>query len=333
MLDSGRKKHDRLAKIKHKEKKMVKKNNNLLSIFLVTGFLLLTMQGCAVLTKDQVRAVNDLAKAGKQYTDLPSTVIETHAEIMYLDNIYETAATDRASAESVLKQLDKAIKNKKDFLAQAQRVDKALRVIDVYISLLTKLTSDVFSDKLAKESVELSKELDSAIKAYNKITDSELDGWGKYVAAGIRGGAGIFIRTKQTKALKSAIEHAEPQIAEISKVITEFMATYSNTLGPLAVQGLESTYITLITTDISKNTVESLENFSLAREKANSIKTLSIKSTKATTAFQNAHSTLHENLQKKRSIKGSISEIKALADEIKAAKKLMNDLEKKEKNR
>jgi uncharacterized protein YlaN (UPF0358 family) len=311
---------------------MFKKVSKLLYVFLVTGFLLATIQGCAVLTKDQVQAVNNFAKAGKQYTDLPSTVIETHAEIMYLDNVYETAATDLASVDSVPDQLDKAIKTKKAFLAEAKQTDKTLKVIDVYISLLTKLTSDVFSEKLAKEATELSKELDSAIEAYNETVDSDqakLSGWGKYVAAGIRGAGGIFIKIQQTKSLKNAVDHAEPQITKMSKLITKFMATYSKLLGPAAVEGLTSTYMTLITTDISKNTVESLENFALAREKAKSIKILSEKSSKAIKSFQKAHSKLYESIQKKRSIKGSISEIKSLSDEIKDAKKLIKDLEKK----
>jgi len=311
---------------------MVKKISKLLCVFSVTLFLFITIQGCAVLTKDQVQAVNDFAKAGKQYTDLPSAVIETHAEIMYLDNIYETAATDLASVDSVPGQLDKAIKTKKTFLAEAKKTEKTLKVIDVYISLLTKLTSDVFSEKLAKEAIELSKELDSAIEAYNEIVDSDqakLSGWGNYVAAGIRGAGGIFIKIQQTKSLKSAVDHADPEITKMSMLITKFMATYSDQLGPTAVEGLTATYMTLITTDISKNTVEGLENFALSREKAKSIKTLSEKSSKAIKSFQEAHSKLHENIQKKRSIKGSISEIKSLSDEIKAAKKLMKDLEKK----
>ncbi len=310
---------------------MFKKVSKLLYVFLVAGFLLSTIQGCAVLTKDQVQAVSDFAKAGKQYTDLPSTVIETHAEIMYLDNIYETAATDLASVDSVPAQLDKAIEIKKAFLAKAKQTDKTLKVIDTYISLLTKLTSDVFSEKLAKEATELSKELDSAIEAYNETVDSDqakLSGWGKYVAAGIRGAGGIFIKIQQTKSLKNAVDHAELQITRMAELITKFMATYSELLGPTAVEGLTETYITLITTDISKNTVQGVEKFALAREKAKSIKILSEKSSKAIKSFQEAHSKLHKNIQKKQSIKGSISEIKSLSDEIKAAKELMKNLEK-----
>ena len=306
---------------------MIRKPSYLL---IVTFFLMVTIQGCAVLTDDQVQAVHDFAKAGQDYTDLPSAVIETHAEIMYLDNVYETATTDSANIESVPQQLDKAVKNRNDFLAQAKQTDETLKVIDTYISLLTTLTSDVFTEQLAVQAVELGEELDDAVDVYNDNISSDqnkIDGWGKYVAAGIRGAGGIFIKNKQTKALQQAVTHAQPQIANMAEVITDFMETYSSILGPMAVEGLTDTYMTLITNDISKNSVASLENFSQAREKARSIKILSEKSILAIQAFQAAHSALYENLQEKRSIKGTIGEIKSLASEIKSAQELMKDFE------
>lgn len=307
---------------------MLKKDSKLISCLLVMGFVLFAIQGCAVLTKEQIQAVNEFAKAGEHYTEIPTTVIETHAEIMYLDNIYETASTDLASVESVPDQIDKALKIKNDLLEQADKTKKILNVIDVYISLLKKLTSDVFSEKLAKNTTKLCKELDNAIEGYNDIADSDqtkLNAWGKYIVAGIQGAGGIFIKTKQTKSLKIAVENAEPQLEKISEALTKFMLKYSETLGPYAVEGLTMTYMTLITNDISRNTVESIKDFTEAREKAKSIKTLSEKSIKVIELFQKAHSKLHENLQKKRSIKGSISEIKSLADEIKGAQKIMKD--------
>jgi hypothetical protein len=298
-------------------------------------FILIVSQGCAILTNDQIKAVDSLAKAGVTVSEIPINVIKTHGEILYTENLYEVAATNQPNIETITSQVNRAIETKQKYLQKAKQAEKSLKVLSTYSNLLVKLTSDEFSEKLGNEAVVLGKELDDAIGEYNDYNEEhgskypEVGSWGKYVSALVRGAGGIYIKTEQAKALKKAVKEAEPQIGLLSKSVVALMKKYTDTYGPLAVDGVQETYLRMISVDIkNRNTIDNLEDYILTLEKAKSIATLSEQGRKSVLAFEKAHTKLNELLKKKQDIKGGIAELEVLVDEVDAAKKTMKELEK-----
>lgn len=314
---------------------MSQKMHQKISLFAAMFFMLVASQGCAILTTDQVKAVDSLAKAGATVSEIPTNVITIHGNILYTENLYEVAATKQTSIQTITTQINRAIKVKLDYLEKAKQAEKSLKVLGTYSALLVKLTSDDFSEKLGKEAIELGKELDGAVEEYNSYNKEhgskyqEVNSWGKYVSALVRGAGGLYIKVEQTKALKKAVEGAEPQIGALSKSVVTLMKNYTDTYGPLAVDGVQDSYLRMISVDIKqRNTIDRLEDHILTLEKAKSIETLSKQGKKSILAFKKAHTKLNELLQKKQDIKGVIAELKVLEDEVNAAKKTMKELEK-----
>ncbi|MCP4992015.1 MAG: hypothetical protein GY928_39975 [Colwellia sp.] len=309
---------------------LIRNKKFILALLLLTSFLYL--QGCAVLTESQVDAVGDFAKAAENYSQLPGSVINAHADAMLTENIYTTASLiDKANApDKIDNDLDTYLKIKK----KAAEADAALSVIHTYVKLLKKLTSNDFTDKLQEEATDLATEMDGAINQYNSLTGSDVESFGSSVALIVRAGGGIIIRRKQTKALKKAVDGAEKSIGKMSKAVTDLMDSYINKLGPLAAKGLADQYGHLIQGDNSNNSVKDLQNISQLLIKAKSIKPLAEKTKKAMLTFKGAHTKLHAKLQKRQTLKGQtlkemIDEIRVLYGEVKSAQQLKKEIENK----
>lgn len=286
---------------------------------------LLFAQGCAVLTDSQVDVVGDFAKAADKYSDLPGSVVEMHANTMLAENIYFIASL--SAPDSISRKLSSSTKVYLDTMKKAREADAALNVIDTYVKLLTKLTSNDFTEQLQEEAGNLGTEIDGAVRQYNTLAGTNIDGFGAAVASVIRAGGGIIIRYKQTKALKKAVDGAEPVIKEISKSVTDLMDSYISSLGPLAAKGLVDEYKGLLNSKKSNNSVKDVQNVSQLLLKAKTIKPLAEKTKKAMITFQAAHTKLYDKLKERQTLKGAIAEIKVLYGEIRSAQKLKKEIE------
>lgn len=320
------------------------KSNNFVQIIILL-IPLLYAQGCAVLTQSQVDAVGDFAMAADNYSDLPGSVIEMHANAMLAENIYSIASLTRDPNDPIdpndphpaPKQISKKVSNYLDFIKKSAEADAALDVIDTYVKLLTKLTSNDFTEKLQEEAASLGTEIDGAVNQYNAVTGESLDSFGAAVTAIVRAGGGIIIQYKQAKALKKAVDSAEPVIEKMSKSVTDLMNSYIGVidedgnplkgLGQEVEEGLVDEYLGLLNSHKSNNSVQDVQNVAQLLLKAKSIKPLAEKTKKAMLTFEAAHTKLYDKLQERQALKGTIEEIKVLYGEIKSAQKLKKEIE------
>jgi len=299
------------------------------------------IQGCAVLTPSQVGAVSDFATAAKDYSELPVTVMDIHTQSMFAENIYASASLSDAdlAAKKINKDVDIYIKSL-DTFAQAE---VALGVIDSYVQLLKKLTSADFTKKLEQECAVLGTEIDGGVSQYNEITGATMDGFGVIVAQGVRASGGIIIRYKQAKALKRAVQSAQPIIKTISQSVTELMDLYIcgavddqgdcilgdddqpyPGFGQLVEQGLVTEYQSYLKSAKGNNSVKEIQIFSKLLLKAKSIKPLAQKTRLVIQTFQAAHTKLYEKTLERQDLDGTIEEIMVLYGEIRSAQRFGN---------
>lgn len=322
---------------------MLSMRNHSLYQSLSVSIFLLSLQGCAVLTQSQVDAVKEFSRAAKNYQDLPGSVINAHAEVMFAENIYAIASL-KPEAPSLGSDPNSRISNKIDsgtegylqLLREAKKADAALNVIGRYVALLSKLSSDDFNDRLQQETVSLGTEIDGAVAEYNRISGENIDGFGSIIAATVRAGGGIFIRHKQTEALKEAVDRAESVIAHMSGAVVGLMNDYIGIdeqgganigYAQMAVDGVLNEYKGLLDGNRVKNSIRDVKRVSRLVIKAKSIKPLATKTKQAMLTFQKAHTRLHQKLQACQTLEGTIEEIEVLAGEVMAAKKLKDRID------
>ncbi|WP_428352919.1 hypothetical protein [Methyloprofundus sp.] len=306
--------------------------------------LILTIQGCAVLTPSQVNAVGDFALAAENYSELPSAVIDLHIQSMFAENVYASASiSDPGSAAAKMsKDVDVFLNS----LHTSARADSALNVIDGYVKLLTKLSSSDFTQRLEEETEILATEIDGGVSQYNEVSGEDLEGFGAAVAEIVRAGGGVFIRYKQAEALKEAVIGAEPIMHKMAASVTDLMDLYicgavdENGVcvvdddgqqfpgfGELVETGLVDEYQGLLTSGLGNKSIRDVEIFNELLLKAKSIKPLAKRTRQAMRTFQAAHTKLYDKLQESQTLEGKIEEIIMLYGEIKSAQRFRNTIE------
>lgn len=295
------------------------------------------IQGCAVLTPSQVSSVGDFALAAENYTDLPSSVMNLHTHAMLAENIYAAASLSDSGSTA-----DKIGKDVNEFLLSLKtsaKADAALTVIDRYVKLLSKLSSNDFTVRLEEESVILAAEIDGGVSQYNAASGDNIDGFGVAVAEIVRAGGGMIIRYKQAKSLKEAVNSAEPVMQKMSTSVVELMDLYICGVvdeqgkcvipgfGEMVETGLVDEYQGLLNSGKGNNSVKDIQSFNDMLLKAKSIKPLAEKTKQAMLTFQAAHTKLYDKLQESQTLVGTIEEINVLYGEVKSAQQFRNTIE------
>lgn len=186
-------------------------------VFLSSVLLISFLSGCAVLTENQIKAVNRFAKATENYGTTPSAAIRTWAEL----NITTAAAevTTYQSEEAMWEHVNTSFETYERIIDRSERATKAFEVLDRYSKLLKQLTADNYTEALDTKSKDLGDALDSAVESYNSRFGSSISTFGGVAAGMIRGAGGLYIRAEQSKALKKVVENADPAIEEFTKAI------------------------------------------------------------------------------------------------------------------
>lgn len=297
----------------------------------------LTASGCAVLTQSQVAEVREFAKATRGYSELPASVIEAYRDVRAGSIMLQTATNTYTKEEDAERAWDDIIHSHKfseGLTIQADKLRKALSILDTYASLLMSLSSDVFTDEFEKNALQLGKEMDEGIETYNEKFNKELGSIGAAAAAVIRATGGIYIRHKQAELLKLYVEEADGMINELTADIEIFLDPFLTKSGNVEsilqaeLNKLKDLFIT--EADQSKDNLQlsTIKAVADMIEKVGDAKKLAEICKTSTEKYRLAHAELKHALSKKQTVKERIEEIQSLVGEIKAARKLKKSLEK-----
>jgi hypothetical protein len=190
--------------------------NSFASVFLLFVTVAIS-SSCAVLTENQIKAVNQFAKATENFGPAPSNAIKAWGELQIEASAAEVASMQ--DEQAMWNHIKTSFDTYQRILDRSERAIKSFEVLDRYSRLLLQLTSDNYTDALNSKSKDLGESLDSAIEYYNSRFGTSLSSFGGYAAGILRNSFGLYIRAKQTEVLKSVVEEADPAIDELTGAI------------------------------------------------------------------------------------------------------------------
>lgn len=293
------------------------------------------LAGCSVLTDSQVNAINDFAQATKGFGTSPAAVMEAHATLR--DERGVLVASTMTNPKSALKTLEQGMQQEEKLRQKASEATAALNILDTYSDLLSTLSSDQFTDDLNNKSVALGTAIDQDIATLNKLTGRNSKSFGDLVAGIIRGGGGIFIRHMQHKALYQAVTNAEGAVEQSTGAVEALMAEYLSSSDP---QNPGMNLFAQESSEIKENfpmmqsavgrrwDIQTLDRVHSALRSSERGIALAKSCSDAAVAYRQAHVKLVQALKSGNDPSSLIDEIKALAQQVKAGKKVRDELKK-----
>ena len=292
----------------------------LIAFFLVTG--------CAVLTPSQVVEVEKFAKATTAYSEMPNGVMNAHSELR--SDVKVANASGSLTGENAWFILSKTENFAKNLDPLSIRAEKACSVLRNYGDLLSALASDEHTTKLQACAEKLGSSLDSAVSKYNEITGGKIGTFGSAAAAIVRGAGGLYIKRQQTKALKDAVEKAEPVVKEMVIAISELLKMYTDADNDLNLLLSErDALIDWYKTKGFSGPLSTSQKVIDDIKKADSAMELSKKSIAAIEKLGDAHAALVKKVKSKMDLADSIESVKVFVVEVDAAKELYEKLSEK----
>jgi hypothetical protein len=304
----------------------------LLVALTVVGF---GVAGCAVLTDSQVAAVNQFAEATKGVGTSPGTVITAYAALRRERGLLDSAT--RTDGRVAAGDLERALRQETALESRAAASDAAIGVLDDYAQMLSLLSSSKFTDDLQNQTIALGSSIDNGIATFNKRSNSQLNSFGDIVAGIVRAAGGIWIRHEQHKALVAAVTKAKTPVDKLTVSVEELMAFF---LGPpnepdknLFVSESKEVQGLLARSQPPGRQFNVLERTQTAMRQAFDGQKLAESCSKAAVQYRNAHNELVQAIAEgKADLKGLVAQIQVLSQEIKAGKRVRDEVKKARDN-
>lgn len=303
---------------------------------LVLGTLLLTTSACSVLTKSQIEAVKQFALATENYGQLPGDAIRGYRDVVFTRQALEVGRSP--TKDDASEALHQALEQRDQSTDAAARADRALQILDDYSAMLGLLVSDNYTSELDSSVTDLATQLDAGIKLYNaqfRADQTPLDSFGAIVAAGIRGAGGIWIRHKQTVALREAVTKADPVVAAMTSAIEELATVWLTETPPKGTliererQLFENSFLNSVKMAADHNQAVDLgvtERVVDILDRARNTAALAAAAKSAATRYRVAHEALAKAVTGKGGLQGLADQLTSLNNEIQAARKLQKKL-------
>jgi len=275
--------------------------------------------GCAVLTPSQVQEVERFAQATKSYDVLPGAVIEAQAELRKREKIY--AAAGFIPGDTSLAQIEDASAARQEYQKRADQAERLLSVLDEYARLLVALTADNFTSDLQDEAQKLGERIDRGIGEYNAAYQKEFKDFGGIIAAGVRGAGGLYIKRRQTLALREAVTRADPLMEEMTVAVNGLLDLYLTTSDGEGFirqteQDIKELFLANVQGSMAKQPLYVAIHTAETLELAENAYRLAEKARAAIGNLRQSHRALKENLQRKQTLTSAIETVKVFADEV-----------------
>ena len=196
-----------------------------LSQLIICGLSSLLLANCSVLTKSQVKQVNLFAKATSAYSQYPSKIIDTYAELKYNVDLVDIGVQNQDKIDLIaIAQQER--ERKQLLLTQSQRLDLSIKIMQTYATALEALSADSYSTDVDKNADLLGDNLDKLVTQYNsKFNGSLPTGIGALVTKTVATAGNGIVRKKQADALKQCVAKATPLVTAVVNNIKEPLQT------------------------------------------------------------------------------------------------------------
>jgi hypothetical protein len=303
-----------------------------LRMLVALTFVLFAASGCgAVLSDSQVAAVSQFAEATKGFGTSPGTVINAYGDLRRERGLLQSAT--RSDGGAAARDLTNALRQETALEVKAAASDAAMGVLDDYAEMLSLLSSAKFTDELQNETIALGGSIDNGIAAFNNVAGAQVASFGDVVAGIVRAAGGFWIRREQHKALVAAVTQAQTPVETLTASVEELMAFF---LGPpnepdknLFARESKEVQDLLARPRPDGRNLDVLDRTQRAMRQAFDGQKLAESCRKAAVQYRSAHKELVQAIAEGRTdLKGLVAQIRALSQEIKAGKRVRDEVKK-----
>jgi hypothetical protein len=272
---------------------------------------------CAtILTKSQVKAVDDFASATNGYEELPPQVIRAWDEIRLTGGVLAmTSVGTGLPGVDALGSLERKVDQSLEFQADANELRSSLEILKQYTALLKTLTSDDYTNETEARAKDLGRSCDGAVNEYNKVSGKSLPKFASIAAAAIEGLGSIYLRVRQGMYLKEYVAQANKALPKILERVHEILGV-ADVAAERARLGN-----TFAASAQAKGTLGYAEAQAIAdllrKQKATEKLVASVQA--ATDSYIDAHAELAAALLEKKDLKGRLDVVTAFSDRVRAA--------------
>jgi hypothetical protein len=292
------------------------------------------MAGCGLLTDGQVAAVNQFSAATRGFGTSPGTVITAYAALRSDRALLESAT--RSNGNVAATDLANGLQQRTELQSRAAASDAAIGVLDDYAQMLSLLSSSKFTDDLQNQTIALGSSIDNGIATFNKLSGSQINSFGDIVAGIVRGAGGIWIRREQHKALVAAVTQAKAPVDRLTASIEDLMSSF---VGPspsddpdkdLFARESKEVQQFLARSQPAGRPLDVLERSQTAMRRAIDGQNLAKSCRRAAVQYRSAHNELVRAItdSDKTDVKELVAKIQTLSQEIKAAKRVQDEVKK-----
>ena len=312
-------------------------------LLLFLSLLVLTTVGCEILTREQVKAVERFASAAKPFDTLPGEIIRGYRDILGEARRMGAMASNDDPARA-LEKVQRSVQMSSALGQQADRADQAVAILGTYTELLVLLTSEEYTRELEASAKNLGAEIDSAVADYKENAPVEirgnLDSVGSMAAAVVRAVGGIIIKRRQAKALRNAVADADPLVAALTDDTVAFAGDFVESEEGLdhvgaALEDYTAELEELLAAVDVETRLELLDNAGVVMRRAAQLRALAARCKVAAMKYKEAHAQMKKVVSEKTADESGrkrldllISQVRSLAEEVKAAQKLKKELDK-----
>ncbi len=292
--------------------------------YLVIGSLLTGTTGCASLTDTQRKSVADYARLTQTYSQYPSQIATSYADLNY--DIEQIRLDTPVKPELINDGMWQNYEARSGVLKEAQRIDVGIQIIRAYAQALEALSSTTLSGSFSKNAGVLGTNVDNLAKAYNRQNETSAVpvGFGA-LATGVLSAAGkAYISNRQAKAMRAFMSQGDVLLRTITTDIQKGITQFRANRGAGLKDNLGSYHTKLLSQLPVRTPGRAYYIYQLNKDVADIIARI-VTLDGVTTGVQNsivtlyeAHHSVLEDIQKKRSIREQIADLSALYQSARA---------------
>ena len=291
---------------------------------LVVSSLLAGTTGCASLTDTQRKSVADYAKLTQTYSQYPSQIATSYADLNYA--VEQIRLATPVKPELINEGMWQNYEARNGVLKEAQRIDIGIQTIRAYAQALEALSSTTISTSFTKNAGVLGTNVDNLAKACNRQNETSAVpvGFGALAAEVLSAVGKAYINNRQAKAMRAFMAQGDVLLRTITTDTQKGIARFRANRGTALKDNLAAYHTKLLSQLTVRTPGRAYYIYQLNKDVADIIARI-VTLDGLTTGVQNsvvtlyeAHHSVLEDIQTKRTVRGQIADLSALYQSARA---------------
>ena len=294
------------------------------NVLILATFLVLS--SCISLTKTQIESVNQFAQNTRNFSIFPSKIMTELADIRVKRGIYY--ANSLTDPKQHIAELDSIFSQKKFDYQLSDKLDVTFKIIDKYSQSLELLTSDNYEKEIEKQSKNFGIDIDSLIRLNNSLKDAITipSGIGGAVSNLVVLGGKQYVRSIQAKEVRKFVCLADTLISTMTLNLLEYLQSENiNLLIDHEEREIKRNYLSFLQ-NAPRATIESERDYLELKNDIDGVRQLQKQTIDATKELKIAHKKLLHEIEKKKNLKQTISELQELYESINKIKETVQKI-------